>query len=424
METTPTDTNSESEIEVKFSDLGLSEPVMRAVTDAGYEIPTDIQAQAIPLLLQGRDVTGASQTGTGKTAAFTLPTLVRLVEHKDAPPRCLVIEPTRELASQVYDAIEKYGKHLNLRTALLYGGVKYGKQCEQLDQYPDIIVATPGRLLDHISQGNLSLRNVEILILDEADRMLDMGFMPDVKRLVKQCKSEGRQSLLFSATAPPEIERLTKWMLKDPVHIAVGGGRSAAETVKHAIYPVEERQKFDLLLSFLQRTDYHSVIIFCRTKAGTDIIARWLGSHGHEDDIAVLHSDRNQKERENALKGFREGRYEILVATDIVARGIDISDVSHVINYDIPLHCEDYVHRIGRTGRARKEGDAVTLMTPTETEYLRSIERFIGMPIERAKLPDFEYRWSPVLETLLSKPKKKKRNRGFGAGMSGSRRKR
>ena len=392
---------------ITFDQLGLSEPLLRAVADLGFKEPTPIQALVIPHLLTGADLIGGSQTGTGKTAAFALPILQRLGRHGHT--RCLILEPTRELASQVHEALCSYGAHLDLRTALLYGGVGYGKQREQLKANPDIIVATPGRLLDHLGQQAVDFRKIEVVVLDEADRMLDMGFLPDVRRIIGYCPRK-RQGLLFSATVPPAIETLAKWMLDDPLKVTVGGGTSPAETVTHAIYPVDERQKFDLLVAILRQVDYRSVLVFCRTRAGADRVARWLENSAH-GKVAVLHSDRSQKEREEALRDFKSGRSEILVATDIVARGIDISGVTHVINYDIPQHPEDYVHRIGRTGRAKAEGDAMTLYTAGEADFLAAIERFIGQPIPRVSLPDFEYQWSPVLDEKQDKPRK--RNRGF-----------
>ncbi|HSH09123.1 MAG TPA: DEAD/DEAH box helicase [Oceanipulchritudo sp.] len=392
-----------------FEELGLHPDILRALEEKGYKEPTPIQVEAIPFLLAGRDLIGGSQTGTGKTAAFALPMLSNL-EGTTKDPRVLIVEPTRELAQQVIEQIELYGKYRQLRSVLLHGGVGYGKQKDALMNGIDIVVATPGRLLDHISQKTLSLKNVEILVLDEADRMLDMGFLPDVRRIVKLCPTE-RQSLLFSATIPPEIEHLSRAMLKDPVQIKIGGGRMPAETIAHSIYPVDDRQKFDLLVALLEMLDYHSVLIFSRTKMGADTIARWLDETSH-GPVGVLHSDRKQKERDASLADFKSGKIEILVATDIVARGIDISGVSHVINYDIPLHPEDYVHRIGRTGRAQRSGDAVTLLTAGEMQYLRAIERFINQEIPQKKLETFPYNWSPLFEKL-GQPKKKKRNRGY-----------
>ncbi len=394
---------------ISFKDLGLDDTILRALDEKGYEKPTPIQVEAIPYLLSGRDLIGGSQTGTGKTAAFALPILSNM-DGNQHDPRVLIVEPTRELAQQVIEQLELYGKHRPAKSVLLHGGVGYGKQKDALKSGVDIVVATPGRLLDHISQKTLTLKNVKVLILDEADRMLDMGFMPDVRRILKLCPKK-RQSLLFSATIPPEIERLSQSMLRDPVQIKIGGGRKPAETIQHNIYPVDDRQKFDLLVALLEKLDYHSVLIFTRTKVGADTISRWLDETNH-GPVGVLHSDRKQKERDKSMADFKSGKIEILVATDIVARGIDISGVSHVINYDIPLHPEDYVHRIGRTGRAERSGDAVTLLTAGEMQYFRAIERFIEQEIPLQKLESFDYNWSPLF-AKLGQPKKKKRNRGY-----------
>ncbi len=401
-----------TESSLTFGELGLSEEILRAVRERGYETPTPIQIQAIPLLLRGRDVIGGSQTGTGKTAAFAFPILMRLKRHGEL--RALVIEPTRELARQVYDAFKEYGKFYDLRPALLYGGVKYGQQLEQLRSGADIVVATPGRLLDHLGQKALSLKHVTELVIDEADRMLDMGFLPDVRKIVKQCPPKNRQTMLFSATTPPEISRLASWVLKNPERVTIGTGTSVAETVSHAIYPVDDRQKFDLLAALLDELEYKSVLIFCRTRVGADIIARWLEAAGHPK-VAVLHSDRTQGQRTKALQDFKSGRTDILVATDIVARGIDISGISHVVNYDIPQYPEDYVHRIGRTGRACQAGDAVTLFTAGEEDFLKAVERYIGQEIPRRQLEGFDYKWSPVLQERKP-PKNKRRNRGYATG--------
>ncbi|MCC5807075.1 MAG: DEAD/DEAH box helicase [Opitutales bacterium] len=400
---------TDTPVDVTFDSLKLSPEVLKAIEEKGYTRPTPIQAEAIPALLEGRDLIGGSQTGTGKTAAFALPILSRLGKHQKTP-RCLIIEPTRELARQVIEQLELYGKYTGLKSVLLHGGVGYGAQREALTTGVDIVVATPGRLLDHLGQKAMTLSKVEYLVLDEADRMLDMGFLPDVRRIIGYCPKK-RQSLLFSATIPPEIERLSKWMLDDPLEFKIGGGRKPADTIKHSIYPVDDRQKFDLLVALLKKLDYHSVLIFTRTRVGADVIARWLDATGH-GKVAVLHSDRTQKERDKAMADFKSGKCEILVATDIVARGIDITDVSHVINYDIPQHPEDYVHRIGRTGRADRSGDAVTIFTAGEKDHLAAIERFIGQEIPKSKLEDFEYNWSPVFDD--GAPKKRKRNRNYG----------
>ena len=406
MDTETKETDMATEEVGDFASLGLSTPVLQAVAERGYTEPSSIQAKTIPLLLEGRDIIGGSQTGTGKTAAFVLPVLTRLKRH--GALRCLILEPTRELAQQVFQFFESYGKYLDLRVALLHGGVGYGNQRDTLKKGADVVVATPGRLLDHLGQKTLDFGKIEFLILDEADRMLDMGFVPDVRRIIAKCPRK-RQSLLFSATVSPALEKLAAWLLYKPVRITIGSGTSAADTVNHAIYPVDSRQKFDLLLALLQKDEFHSVIIFSRTKVGADIIARWLENADHS--VTVLHSNRSQKERDIALEGFKDGRYEVLVATDIVARGIDISGVSHVINYDIPQHAEDYVHRIGRTGRMKTLGDAVTLYTAGEKKFLKAIEKFIDQEIPIRKLDDFDYAWTPVMEEKKEKPKR--RNLGY-----------
>lgn len=381
-----------------FSKLGLSDPMVEGVKAMGYVEPTPIQLRAIPLILEGLDVIGSAQTGTGKTAAFALPILSKLVEHKPAP-RLLVLEPTRELAAQVETAIRDFSRFTNLRVAVIFGGVGYERQRQALRSGVDVLVATPGRLLDHLQQGTCKLDQIEFLVLDEADRMLDMGFLPDVRRILDRCP-RNRHTSLFSATIPPEIETLIKWAMRNPQTIEIGARRSPAENVKHVIYPVSDSQKTDLLLELLKRVNYDSVIVFCRTKHGADRISHLLKRNNHA--VAVLHSNRTQREREQALKGFREGRFEVLVATDIAARGLDIADVSHVINYDVPQHPEDYIHRIGRTGRAEATGDAFTLMTAEDSRHVQAIERFIGQKVSRIKLENFDYRYTALFEE--SKP--------------------
>jgi ATP-dependent RNA helicase RhlE len=380
---------------MSFQNLGLSDDVIHGVQSMGFMDPTPIQLQAFPLVLGGRDLIGASQTGTGKTAAFMLPLLSILKEHKPGGPRILILEPTRELAAQVDVASRDYSRFGNLRTTVVYGGVGYGGQTEQLKRGTDVLVATPGRLLDYMEQGVISLDTIEHLVLDEADRMLDMGFMPDVRRIIDKCP-KARQTLLFSATMPPEIAKLTEWALREPERIEIGGRRSPAETVSHALYPVAVSQKFDLLLEILERTHYHSVLIFCRTKMNADRISARLESAGHT--VAVMHSDRSQGERTQALEEFRTGKREVMVATDIASRGIDVASITHVINYDVPQHPDDYVHRIGRTGRAQAEGDAFTLMTAEEAPDVTAIERFIGQEIPRKKLENFKYVYSLALD--------------------------
>jgi ATP-dependent RNA helicase RhlE len=379
---------------MSFSKLGLSGAVLEGVKAMGYVEPTPIQLRAIPLIMEGQDVIGSAQTGTGKTAAFALPILAKL-EHHQPRTRMLVLEPTRELAAQVETAIHDFARFTDLKTAVVFGGVGYGRQLDALKSGVDIVVATPGRLLDHMQQGNCKLDHIEFLVLDEADRMLDMGFLPDVRRIVERCPRD-RHTSLFSATIPPEIETLIKWAMRMPQTIEIGARRSPAETVKHVIYPVSDSQKTDLLLELLKRVNFESVLIFCRTKHGADRVAHLLKRSNHA--VAVLHSNRTQREREQALKGFREGRYEVLVATDIAARGLDIADVTHVINYDVPQHPEDYIHRIGRTGRAEATGDAFTLMVAEDGRHVHAIERFISQKIPRVKLENFDYTYTALFE--------------------------
>ena len=379
---------------MSFQDLGLFEPVVHGAQRMGYVEPSPIQEQAIPIVLQGSDLIASAQTGTGKTAAFGLPILSRL-KAATGKTRCLILEPTRELALQVEAAFKDFSAFTDLETVVLFGGVGYGTQREALQRGVDIIIATPGRLLDFLQQGEVSFADISILVLDEVDRMLDMGFLPDVRRIVERCPKE-RQTLLFSATVPDEIERLSSWCLRNPEKISIGARRSAAETVKHAFYPVAADQKFDLLKAMLDRTDYHSVLVFCRTKDGADRIARQLESENHK--VAVMHSNRSQQERMDALEGFKSGRYEVMVATDIAARGIDIAGVSHVINFDVPQHPEDYVHRIGRTGRAQTEGDAFTIMTAEELPHVKAIETFIAQKVPREKLENFPYLFTMLFQ--------------------------
>ena len=395
---------------MSFNHFGLSPEVVRGTQAMGFVEPTPIQLRAFPLVLDGKDLIGTAQTGTGKTAAFALPILTLLAKHggvgrsKDSQtrlsalrglPASLVLEPTRELAAQVETAFRDYGRFTDLRVALVHGGVGYGKQRDALKRGVDILVATPGRLLDLLEQRALTLQSVKILVLDEVDRMLDMGFLPDVRRIVEKIPTD-RQTLLFSATLPPEIERLAAWVLSDPALVEIGARRSPAETVTHAVYPVAAEQKFDLLMALLERTNFDSVLIFCRTKQNADRVAHFL-KHG-QHAVAVLHSNRTQRERIEALEGFKSGKYEVMVATDIASRGLDIAGVSHVINYDVPEHPEDYVHRIGRTGRAQNVGDAFTLTSGQELPAVQAIEHFIGQKIPRLKLENFSYLYTALFE--------------------------
>ena len=405
---------------MNFKDLGLCPEILRSIEERGYEEPTPVQAKAIPPILEGRDMVGSAQTGTGKTAAFALPTLHRLREPGEC--RALALAPTRELAIQIEENFRFYGKHMGLKMALLYGGVKYGKQLEQLRNKPDIVVATPGRLLDHLGQGNLNLGKIETLILDEVDRMLDMGFIEDVTKIIQKTP-RSRQTLLFSATIPDSVRRLADWALNDPAEAKIDIKITAADTVSHALYPVPAIQKFDLLIALLNNIEFENLIIFFQTRRGTDKISRWLTEHGQ--DVRVLHSDLKQRDRMAALQDFKDGKVKILSATDVASRGLDISNVTHVINYDVPQHSEDYIHRIGRTGRARTEGEAFTLCKPEELPLVTSIEKLLGSSLPRKFVDGFSYRNSPEEMAPTGAEVSKKRNRGFGKQVSfGSRRRR
>ena len=376
---------------MSFQEFGLIDEVVRGVHAMGYVDPTPIQLRAFPLILAGRDMMGSAQTGTGKTAAFALPLLTKLKSR--GAMRCLVLEPTRELAAQVETAFRDYARFMNVTIGLVHGGVGYGAQRELLQTGVDVLVATPGRLIDFLEDGTANLKDIQYLVLDEVDRMLDMGFLPQVRRIVDRVPKQ-RQTLFFSATMPPELETMTKWLLTNPESVEIGVRFSPADTVTHALYPVAKDQKFDLLIALLERTKFDSAIIFTSTKIMADKVAHRLKDMKHS--VAVLHSNRTQREREDALAGFKSGKYEVMVATDIAARGLDIAGVSHVINYDVPGHPEDYVHRIGRTGRAQNVGDAFTIFTAEEIDPVRSIERFIGTKIERMKLDGFNYLYTAL----------------------------
>jgi ATP-dependent RNA helicase RhlE len=376
---------------MSFQEFGLLDEVVHGVQSMGYVDPTPIQLRAIPVVLSGKDLMGSAQTGTGKTAAFALPILTRL--KTKGKLRALVLEPTRELAAQVETAFRDYSRFMSTEVGLVHGGVGYGEQRNVLKRGVDVLVATPGRLLDFMSEGEIKLETLEVLVLDEVDRMLDMGFLPQVRKIVEKCPKQ-RQTLFFSATMPPEIETMTQWVLKDPEKIEIGIRFSPAETVTHALYPVAKDQKFDLLLSLLERTNYESVLVFCSTKVAADKVTAMLKQKNHS--VVAMHSDRTQRDRIEALDGFKAGRYEVLVATDLAARGLDIAGVSHVINYDVPGHPEDYVHRIGRTGRAQQVGDAFTIFSAEDIDAVRKIERFIGMSIPRLKVENFDYLYTAL----------------------------
>ncbi|HUO22518.1 MAG TPA: DEAD/DEAH box helicase [Caulobacteraceae bacterium] len=363
-----------------FSDLGLSPEVLKAVTDAGYDTPTPIQAQAIPIALAGRDVLGIAQTGTGKTAAFTLPMIDRLAagRSKARMPRSLVIAPTRELADQVSASFEKYAKGRNLSWALLIGGVSFADQERKLDRGVDVLIATPGRLLDHFERGKLLLTGVQMMVVDEADRMLDMGFIPDIERIFKMTPPK-KQTLFFSATMPPEITRLTAQFLNDPVRVEVTKAATTAETITQYLARIPSsapEAKRLALRTLIERSDVKNGIVFCNRKSEVDVVAKSLKRHGF--DAAAIHGDLDQATRMRTLDSFRKGELKLLVASDVAARGLDIPEVSHVFNFDVPHHADDYVHRIGRTGRAGRSGEAFMIVTPADSRGLEKVLKLIG----------------------------------------------
>ncbi len=370
-----------------FEALGLSPRVLQAVEDAGYREPTPIQAQAIPLILQGRDIIGLAQTGTGKTAAFTLPLVDRLL---DGPrrTRALILTPTRELCVQVEENVRNYARHAELDVAPVYGGVPLDPQQQKLRAGVDVVVATPGRMIDHLERQNVVFDDLEFLVLDEADRMLDMGFAPQINRIVAEIPPY-RQTLLFSATMPPEVEALARKYLRKPEVVQIGLRSSAASTVAHAVYPVPADRKTSLLAQLLRADGMDSVLVFTRTKHGADRVVRQLEHEGIS--ATAMHADKTQAQRTKALADFKHGKIRVLVATDIAQRGLDINGISHVINYDVPQQPEDYVHRIGRTGRAEATGDAFTFMAPDEIAMVRTIERMMGEPIPRISMPGFDF---------------------------------
>ena len=360
---------------------------MQGVKNAGYETATPIQEAAIPAALRGRDIIGTAQTGTGKTAAFVLPILNKLLDGPRGMPRALIVTPTRELAEQIHQVVRALSVGTKLRSATIYGGVTASRQIKALRDGAEILVACPGRLLDLIQQRHAKMERIEILVLDEADRMFDMGFLPDVKRIIKAVP-ERRQTMLFSATFPAEVEILAKTSLVEPQKIAMGISKPA-NTVAHALYPVPQHLKSALLLKLLKQTDTDSVLIFTRTKHRADKLARQIAHAGHR--VTSLHSNRTQGQREQALSGFKSGHFPIMVATDIAARGLDIDSITHVINFDMPDTADAYIHRIGRTGRAQRTGDAFTLVTPEDNDLIRVLERIMKAPLERVMLPDFDY---------------------------------
>jgi ATP-dependent RNA helicase RhlE len=383
-----------------FASLGLPPSVLRGVRAAGYQQPTPIQQKAIPIILEGHDLIGAAQTGTGKTAAFLLPLLARML---DGPPwlRTLILTPTRELAAQVETNARDYARYTGLRVGVVYGGVPIGPQERMLRQEGvDLLVATPGRLLDLHGRQSVSLEDVQFLVLDEADRMVDMGFAPDLGRILRLLPRK-RQTLLFSATMPPDLNKVAKDALTDPRRLDLAPPSRPAAGITQAVYPVPRALKTDLLDLMLGQDEVGSAIVFTRTKHGADRLARQLQRRGHT--VAPLHGNRTQSQRERALRDLKRGRIQVLVATDIASRGIDVDGISHVINFDVPHSPEDYVHRIGRTGRVDAVGDAFTLMGPEEQKDLTAIERFLGRAIPRVTLPDFDYHRRPTPEPAGSR---------------------
>ncbi len=379
------------EAAITFNDLNLAPELARAVSELGYATPTPIQKQAIPLVLAGRDLMAQAQTGTGKTAAFTLPLLHQIKPHANNsvsparhPVRALVLAPTRELAIQVHDSVVAYAKHLPLRSTVVYGGVGMHEQEAALRSGIEVLVATPGRLLDHAGNKTTLLNHVQFLVLDEADRMLDMGFLPDLKRILDLLPAN-RQTLLFSATFNDEITRLAKSFLKDPLKVEVARKNTAAETVEQVVHKVAEDDKTDALLRVVRVRELSQALVFTRTKISADKLCRRLQRRGVE--AAVIHGDKAQVDRLQALDGFKQGKVKLLVATDIAARGIDIAELPCVVNFELPYHPEDYVHRIGRTGRAGASGLAISLVSSEEDKLLAGVERFVGKKLDITPLP-------------------------------------
>ncbi|WP_312515966.1 DEAD/DEAH box helicase [Massilia sp.] len=378
---------------VRFADFGLAPEIGRALADQGYEHPTPIQAQAIPVVLQGRDVMGAAQTGTGKTASFSLPILQLLMPHANAsmsparhPVRALVLVPTRELAVQVADNVKAYAKHTPLRATVVFGGMDMKPQTEILRRGVEIVIATPGRLLDHVEQKNISLGQVQMLVMDEADRMLDMGFLPDLQRIINLLPKQ-RQNLMFSATFSPEIKKLANTFLNNPLTIEVARSNATAERVTQIVYKVDEAHKQDVVEHLIRERDMKQVIVFSNTKIGASRLSNHLEKRGIK--ASAIHGDKTQQERMAALDAFKNGGVEVLVATDVAARGLDISDLPAVINYDLPYNAEDYVHRIGRTGRAGASGDALSVYSDKDERLLQDIEKLIKQTIPRGELQGF-----------------------------------
>jgi len=390
---------------MRFTELGLGEPLLEAISALGYEETTPIQTQAIPPGLEKSDIVGCAQTGTGKTLAFLLPALEHLLRNptRNKNPRVLVLEPTRELVVQVAGVAQTLAAHTSLRTASVYGGAGMRGQTDRLRRGVDVVVATPGRLMDHMRRKNVDFRSLQILVLDEADRMLDMGFLPDIKQIVSRVARQ-RQTMLFSATMPPAISALARQFQREPVTIEIGIACPPI-AIQQALYPVPKHLKTQLVLALLEQKEVNSMLIFTSTKQEADILTRQLQQA--QIAVACIHGDFKQRDRMAALEGFRSGKHRALVATNIAARGLDVKGISHVINYDVPEHPEDYIHRIGRTARAEADGDAITLVTPDDEPLIHRIEHLLGRKIERKALPGFNYdvptpSWArPSAKTLI-----------------------
>jgi ATP-dependent RNA helicase RhlE len=385
-----------------FTSLGLIDKITRALRDIGYETPTEIQERAIPHVLAGKDVVGRAKTGTGKTAAFALPILQRLSEaaplrdrsHRKhypqprRPLRALVLTPTRELCVQIGEAFEEYGQNLDVHSMTVYGGVRIDRQTRKLKTGVDVVVATPGRLLDHMHRRNIDLSHIDVFVLDEADRMFDMGFIDDVREIVRALPRK-RQTLLFSATISDHVKRLAERIQTEPLLIEIGEQHNPIESVTQHVYPTQSDKKIELLKTILDKEKMDMVLVFTATKVAADFVVRRLQHYGIS--AMQIHSDLRQRERQQSMDGFKSGKYRVLVATDIAARGIDVEGISHVVNYEVPRYAEDYIHRIGRTGRADATGDAITLVGYEEEEYLAKIEEYIGKKFERKSYPGFDH---------------------------------
>jgi ATP-dependent RNA helicase RhlE len=397
---------------MSFSSLGLGPKLLQSITDVGYTTPTPIQTAAVPHVLAGRDLIGIAQTGTGKTAAFVLPILERLsqTQQPSRNPRALIVAPTRELAAQIEENVQLLGRALRVRCTTVFGGVNESPQIRALRQGVDVLVATPGRLIDLMNSKHVSLAEVQVAVLDEADRMLDMGFLPQIRRVVNALPKQ-RQTLLFSATLSKDIEKVTAEFLRNPETVEIGRRSSPVASVTQFIYPVPKSRKVDMLVHLLKDQALDSVLVFSRTKHGADKIARKLSQAGIQ--TVALHSNRSQGQRIAALESFKNGRARVLVATDIASRGIDVDGISHVINFDFPMHPEDYVHRIGRTGRAEAIGDAISFVTPEDEVYVRDLEKLTKKAVPRKRIEGFDYTESAPIQRFIPSSRPPQRQQQF-----------